>query len=78
MNNTSSINIVETNVNCDENIKMLEKDIKDKLFCEKYKGDELTQKVAGILKLDSNSGWSVVDTFENLAMVHYNEDANMN
>jgi hypothetical protein len=57
---------------------MLEKDIKNKLFCEKYKGDELTKKVAEILKLDSNSGWSVVDTFENLAMVHYNEDANMN
>ena len=75
MNNTSSINIVETNVNCDEN---MEKDIKNKLFCEKYQGDELTQKVAEILKVDTNSGWSVVDTFENLAMVHYNEDANMN
>jgi hypothetical protein len=82
MNNTSSINIAETNVNCDENIdkdiKMLEKDIKEKLFCEKYQGDELTQKVAEILKVDIKSGWSVVDTFENLAMVHYNEDANMN
>jgi hypothetical protein len=57
---------------------MLENDIRDKLFCEKYKGDELTQKVAEILKVDIKSGWSVVDTFENLAMVHYNEDANMN
>jgi hypothetical protein len=82
MNNTSSINIVETNVNCDKNIteeiKMIENDIKDKLFCQKYEGDELVQKVAEILNLPSIIGWSVVDTFENLAMVHYTDDADMN
>lgn len=43
-----------------------------------YKGDELTRRVADILGLPDTNGWSVIDTCEHLAMVHYTEDADMN
>ena len=45
-------------------------------FDTSYKGDELKQKVAKILGIESSQGWSVVDEHENLALVHYNEDNN--
>lgn len=45
------------------------------IFDAHYKGDELTKRVCQILNLQSISGWSVVDTYKNLAMVHYNDDA---
>lgn len=40
----------------------------------RYQGDSLIQRVKEILQLDSIKEWSVIDSFENLALVHYNED----
>lgn len=44
-----------------------------------YKGDEITQKVAKILALDDIKSWSVIDhdPEAKLALVHYNDDADM-
>jgi len=42
-----------------------------------YKGDEVTEKVAKIIGMSNIDGWQIVDTFENLAMVHYKEDGDM-
>ena len=42
----------------------------------RYKGDELTQRVAEIIKVPFD-GWEIVDSFENLHMVHYKDDADM-
>jgi len=43
-------------------------------FDSKYKGDALTQRVAEILNISSIQGWSIVDSHENLALVHYDSD----
>lgn len=42
-----------------------------------HKGDNMTQRVAEILQLPIVPDWFVTDTFENLALVHYNDDADM-
>lgn len=42
-----------------------------------YKGNEVTRKAAEILGLSDIHGWSVVDSSDSLAMVHYNDDADM-
>jgi len=44
-------------------------------FDMNYKGDEIQQKVCKILGLDYVKGWSILDTDGNLALVHYNEQA---
>ena len=46
-------------------------------FDVSYKGDALIQRVSSILGLSDYHGWSIVDTHENLALVHYNDDADM-
>lgn len=46
-------------------------------FDDAYKGDDLTRRVADILGMKSISGWSIIDTYENLALVHYDDDADM-
>lgn len=43
-----------------------------------YKGDDVTRRAAEILNLTDTHGWSVIDTDNGLAMVHYNDDADMN
>ena len=48
------------------------------IFDASYKGDEVTQRVAQILNLTGVRGWSVVDTCDNLALVHYDDDDDMN
>ena len=86
MNNTSAIKSNNTKDDKndkndkddkDEDIKMITQNIKDKLFCTDYKGDELKQKICKILNLPNSLGWSIVDTCGNLAMIHYNDDADM-
>lgn len=47
------------------------------VFDAAYKGDDLTRRVGSILGLPDCRGWSIVDTHENLALVHYNDDADM-
>lgn len=47
------------------------------VFDGSYKGDELSQKVASVLNLPDKRGWSVLDSKENLALVHYEENADM-
>lgn len=42
-----------------------------------YKGDEDTQRVIQILKLEGPQGWSIVDRDGDLALVHYNDGADM-
>jgi hypothetical protein len=44
-------------------------------FDMNYRGDELQQKVCRILGLDSAKGWSIIDTFESLVLIHYNDSA---
>lgn len=39
-----------------------------------YKGDSLTKRVAEIIGTKDITSWSVIDTFENLALVHYNDN----
>lgn len=46
-------------------------------FDNSYKGDEKQQRVAEILGLPGPSGWSILDTHEDLVLVHYNEDADL-
>lgn len=41
------------------------------------KGDELTRRVADILGLPNTYGWSITDTSDHLAMVHYTKGATM-
>lgn len=45
----------------------------ENIFDAAYKGDDLTKRVAEILGMKSVKGWSIIDTYENLALVHYNE-----
>lgn len=47
------------------------------VFDARYKGDALTQRVSSILGLTDTHGWSIVDTHENLALVHYDDGADM-
>jgi len=42
------------------------------VFDASYKGDELTKRCAEIIGMADLTGWSVIDTYENLALVHYN------
>lgn len=42
-----------------------------------YKGDEVTRHAATILGVEDVRGWEVVDREEDLALVHYTEDADM-
>jgi hypothetical protein len=42
------------------------------VFDASYKGDALTKRCAEIIGMKDLTGWSVIDTFENLALVHYN------
>jgi hypothetical protein len=46
-------------------------------FDNSYKGDEIQQKCAQILGLKNVRGWSVVDTEEHLALLHYVDDADL-
>lgn len=46
-------------------------------FNAAYKGDALVRRVMEVLQLKSNIGWSIVDTFENLALIHYDKNADM-
>ena len=80
MNNTSAIksnNTKDDKDDKDEDITMLTNNIKEQLLCNNYKGDELTKKICKVLNLSNNIGWSIVDTCENLVMIHYNDDADM-
>ena len=47
------------------------------VFDSSYKGDELNRRVAEILNLPNTQGWSITDVEDNLALVHYNDDADM-
>jgi len=47
------------------------------VFDGSYKGDDLTQKAAKVLGLDTINGWEVIDHDEHLALVHYSKDGNM-
>lgn len=47
------------------------------IFDGSYKGDALTQRIREILNLPEIKGWSVADVSGDLAMVHYDEDADM-
>ena len=42
------------------------------VFDASYKGDALTRRCAEIIGMSDLTGWSVIDTYENLALVHYN------
>jgi len=42
-----------------------------------YKRDVLMQKIMTILKINTTSGWTIVDSYGNLHLVHYTENANM-
>lgn len=42
-----------------------------------YKGDEATKRAAEIIDMKDLTGWSIIDTHENLALLHYNPKANM-
>lgn len=42
------------------------------VFDASYKGDALTKRCAEIIGMTDLTGWSVIDTYENLALVHYN------
>lgn len=42
------------------------------VFDASYKGDALTKRCAEIIGMSDLTGWSVIDTYENLALVHYN------
>ena len=42
------------------------------VFEMSYKGDELTRRCADIINMPDITGWKVIDTDENLALVHYN------
>lgn len=46
------------------------------VFDASYKGDALTKRCAEIIGMTDLTGWSVIDTFENLALVHYNPKTN--
>lgn len=46
-------------------------------FDMNYRGDELQQKVCRVLGLDSVKGWSIVDTLDNLALIHYRDDSDL-
>jgi len=67
MATTSSITIVNTST--DPNF------VSPIAFTNSYKGDEISSRCAEILGLDSVSGWTVVDTEDDLALVHYTDDA---
>ncbi|CAH6419484.1 3 phosphatase [uncultured virus] len=45
------------------------------VFDASYKGDARTQRVAEILGLPGIQGWTITDVDDNLAMVHYTDDA---
>lgn len=47
------------------------------IFDASYKGDSLTRKVCDILGCKDIQSWSVIDTSEHLALVHYNDDSDM-
>ena len=42
------------------------------VFDASYKGDALTRRCAEIMGITDLTGWSVIDTDKNLALVHYN------
>src|SRR5690242_9919632 len=68
MSNTSSVSIINNSENS------------DKLpvnFQFKLTGDEDKQEIARILKLSSIHGWTITDSYKDLRMVHYEEDADM-
>lgn len=44
-------------------------------FDATYKGDEITQRAKEILRLPDIHGWSVVDSDEDTALVHYRDDS---
>lgn len=44
-------------------------------FDSSYKGDDITKRAAEIIGLNDLSSWSVVDSDENKALVHYRDDA---
>src|SRR5437763_8501385 len=47
------------------------------VFDASYKGDALTRRVCDILGCKDIQSWSIIDTFEDLALVHYEEDSDM-
>jgi hypothetical protein len=47
------------------------------VFDGSYKGDDLTKRVREILNLPEIKGWTIVDTCDELAMVHYDDNADM-
>jgi len=55
------------------NVPKLDEVIIPFVFDAAYKGDELTKRCSEILGMDDLTGWSVIDTCENLALVHYNQ-----
>ena len=48
-----------------------------KLYQPKYTKHGLTLRIMDILQLNSEVGWSVVDSYKNLHLIHYNDDADM-
>ena len=47
------------------------------MFVPKYTGYNLTLRIMKILNLTSEVGWSVVNTYGNWHLIHYNDDADM-
>jgi hypothetical protein len=47
------------------------------VFDASYKGDEATKRAAEIIGMSDLTGWSVIDTHENLALLHYNDRVDM-
>lgn len=75
--NTSSIEVANTQVASTDNVVEQGQPIMPLLLDMAYKGDEVTSHVARILDLPDVHGWEVVDSKDNLALVHYTDDADM-
>lgn len=67
MATTSSIVIENTSTNPDAESPII--------LDNSYKGDDLTRRCAEILGISDIQGWSVVDSEEDTALVHYREDS---
>jgi hypothetical protein len=54
-------------------------DVKNlKPFVPAYSGQNLIERIMKILNLNTNIGWKIIDSVENLYLIHYNDDADMN
>lgn len=70
METTSSISIANTSTGANEPTPVV-----PFVFDAAYKGDETTQRAAEILGLSDIHGWTVVDSDEDTALVHYRDDS---